>query len=58
MSKARETREEREASQSTREAYAWRGEETRATGPVDKSYDPDEAQRKRDARSVPTPKRK
>jgi hypothetical protein len=46
---------EREQSQSAREAYQWRGEETRDSGPCDKSYDPDEAQRRRDARSVPTP---
>jgi hypothetical protein len=55
---AKVERETREASKGTHEAYWWRGEESRETGPVDKSYDPNEAQRQRDARSVPTPKRK
>jgi hypothetical protein len=36
-----------------RDSYAWRGEEVRKSGPADESYDPDEAQKRREARSVP-----
>jgi hypothetical protein len=47
---------EREPSQSTRDSYQWRGEEVRESGPCDKDYDPTAAEKRRDARSVPTPK--
>lgn len=50
-------RQERLAHNEERETYSWRGEPSRETGPVDKSWDPDRAQQERDARSVPKPRK-
>jgi hypothetical protein len=49
-------RQERAAHNEERESYGWRGKETRDTGPINESYDPDEAQHQREARAIPKKK--
>lgn len=48
---------ERANAREERESYSWRDQEVRTVGPVDPNYDPAQAQREREARSTPKPRK-